>query len=194
MSRFGDRTRPGGVSRFRRATLLGAALSAAALIAPAPSAAQPPAPTARLAGTFQMSGKVTAARYVYGEGVGQFVQRTWTFTPLCPSGPCAKVQLVRGRATGSDTLELRAVSASVYVGTGRFYAPLRCAGRIYPSGEAIPFRIRLTVRATQPAPAGGTMATAITATYLNTVRLNQTPCVAVLGHDSAHYTGTLAAG
>ena len=76
----------------------------------------------------------------------------------------------------------------------RRYAPLRCAGRVYPSGEAIPFHIRLTVRATQPAPGGGTTASAITATYLNTVRLNQTPCVAVLGHDSAHYTGALAAG
>jgi hypothetical protein len=177
-----------------RGALLGAALSAVALIAPAPSRAQPPAPTARLEGTFQMSGKVTAARYVRGEHPGELVQRIWTFKPLCASGPCADVQLVRGRRVGTDTLELSAVSATVYVGTGRFYAPLRCAGRVYPSGEAIPFQIRLTVRATQPAPGGGTTASAITATYLNTVRLNQTPCVAVLGHDSAHYTGALAAG
>lgn len=188
MARHRHMTRPPSATLLAFTAVLVAALSTAL------AASAQPAPSARLQGTFQMSGTVTAAHNVPGEHVGEVVKRTWTFTPLCASGPCANVQLVRGRATGTDTLELTAVTPNVYVATGRFYAPMRCAGRIYPTGQAIPFRIRLTVRATEPAPDGGTLATAITATYLNTSRLNQTPCVAVLGHDSAHYNGRLAAG
>ena len=59
---------------------------------------------------------------------------------------------------------------------------------------SIPFQIRVHVTATGPAAGGGTVATAITASYVNTSRLNLTPCVAVLGHDAATYTGTLAPG
>jgi hypothetical protein len=104
------------------------------------------------------------------------------------------VQLVRGRRTATDTLTLSAVAPNAYAGTGQFNAPLRCDGRVYPAGVEIPFRIRVLVTATGPAPGGGTIATAITATYTNASRLNLTPCVAVLGHDAARYTGTIAPG
>jgi hypothetical protein len=101
---------------------------------------------------------------------------------------------VRGRATGTDVVTLTAVGPHAYAGTGQFGAPLRCAGRIYSPGQAIPFQIKVHVTATGPAAGGATIATAITATYVNHARLNLTPCVAVLGHDAARYTGTLAAG
>jgi hypothetical protein len=127
---------------------------------------------------------VTVARNVRGEHVGDVVQRTWTFTPLCATAPCATVQLVRQRANGSDTLTLRQTGPGTYAGAGLFYAALRCSGRVYPHGQKIPFRIRVNVT-----PTG-----ALSATYVNRSRINLTPCVAVLGHDSARYTGQLAAG
>jgi hypothetical protein len=154
-----------------------------------------PAPAAQLQGTFTMSGTVTVAHLVLGEHVGEAVERTWTFTPLCATAPCATVQLVRTRATGTDTLTLTAVGSSTYTGTGRFFAPLRCAGRIYRPGEMIPFRITVHVTATAPGAAGGPpVASAISATYVNTSRVDLTPCLTLLGHDAARYTGQPAAG
>ena len=143
---------------------------------------------ALLKGTFRLSGTVTVAQNVRGEHVGKAVTRTWTFAPQCPTAPCATVQLVRQRATGSDTVTLRQTPAG-YSGTGSFSAPLRCSGRIYPSGELIPFKI--TVRITSAT--NGTAST-IRATYVNRARLNRTPCIGVLGHDAARYTGQLVAG
>jgi hypothetical protein len=155
----------------------------------ASASAQPPAPDAPLRGSFQMSGKVTAARDVRGEHVGQLVVRTWTFTPQCSIAPCASIQLTRGRASGTDTLTLERTGPETYAGSGLFYAPLRCSGRIYARGQEIPFRITVRVTATN-----GTAVSAISATYVNRERTNLTPCIGVLGHDSARYVGQLAAG
>jgi hypothetical protein len=155
----------------------------------ASASAQPSAPDALLKGTFQMSGRVTVASNVRGERVGQVVTRTWTFTPECTSAPCATVQLVRGRANATDTLTLQRTRTGTYAGSGLFYAPLRCSARIYPQGQEIPFRISVRVTATT-----GTTASAISATYVNRERTNLTPCVGVLGHDSARYVGLLAPG
>jgi hypothetical protein len=94
-----------------------------------------------------------------------------------------------GRANGTDTLTLQQNRAGTYAGSGLFYAPLRCSGRVYPRGQKIPFRITVRVTATN-----GTTATAISATYVNRKRLNLTPCIGVLGHDSARYVGLLAPG
>ena len=164
--------------------ILAAALPAGAL-------AQPVAPAQQLQGTFQMTGSVTAASNVLGEQVGDAVQRTWTFTPLCAVGYCATVRLVRQRATGTDTVLLHATGPTTYRGTGRFYAPLRCSGRTYHPGQVVPFRI--AVRVTATAPLGtATVVTAISATYLNRSRINLTPCIGVLGHDAARYTGQSA--
>ena len=118
------------------------------------------------------------------------MQRTWTFTPLCVTGPCAQVRLVRGRANGTDTLILTQSTPGHYSGTGRFFAPLKCAGTVYGAGEEVPFTINVQVTATTTAPDGTVLAQQISATYVNKSRLNLTRCVIVLGHDSARYTGT----
>jgi hypothetical protein len=156
--------------------------------------AQAPAPATQLAGTFQMSGRVTVAHLIRGEHVGELVQRTWTFTQMCATAPCATVGLVRSRASGGDTLTLTFLGPGVYAGTGVFYAPLRCAGQIYPTGEVIPFKITVHVTGTTPTPGGVPTVSAIRASYVNTSRANQTPCLALLGHDAARYTGQLASG
>lgn len=179
----------------RIVTLVLAAASACAVFA-APAPAQPPiVPAQQLQGSFQMSGTVTVALNIPGEFVGQPVTRSWTFTPLCPTAPCATVELVRQRATGTDTVVLHSIGPKAYTGAGQFTAPLRCSGRFYRPGETVPFTITVRVRATQPEAAGPVpAASAITATYLNSSRVNLTPCIGILGHDSAHYTGQLAAG
>jgi hypothetical protein len=167
-----------------------AAAAVLAILAFAGSAsAQTPATDALLNGTFQMSGRVSVAANVRGERTGQVVTRTWTFTPQCTTAPCATVQLVRGRANGTDTIILGQTSTGTYAGSGVFYAPLRCSGRVYPRGQEIPFRITVRITATD-----GTTASAISATYINRQRTNLTPCIGVLGHDSARYTGLLAPG
>ncbi|MBV8217424.1 MAG: hypothetical protein JO325_03090 [Solirubrobacterales bacterium] len=175
---------------MRPALLVPAVAAVLAAGAGAASAQPPPGTEARLAGTFQMTGRLTAARYVRGEHVGETVQRTWTFTPLCVSGPCAQVRVFRGRANATDTLILTQTSPGRYSGTGRFFAPLKCAGTVYTAGEEVPYKITLTITATTTAPDGTVLASQISATYVNKTRLNLTRCVIVLGHDSARYTGT----
>ncbi|HTT29435.1 MAG TPA: hypothetical protein VMG37_13560 [Solirubrobacteraceae bacterium] len=166
-------------------------LFALAAIAPSTALAQPaPAPEARLAGSFQMTGRVTAARNVRGERVGEMVQRTWTFTPLCVTGPCAQVRLFRGRANATDTLILTQTSPGHYAGAGHFFAPLKCGGTVYSAGEEVPYEIKLTIIATTTAPDGTVLASQISGTYVNKSRLNLTRCVIVLGHDSARYSGS----
>ena len=137
-----------------------------------------------------MTGVVTVAHHVPGEQVGQQVTRTWTFAPLCPTGPCTTVQVVRTRINGSDTVALQLRPGGFYAGRGIFYLPLGCAGRRYSHGQQVPFK--LTFRVTATAVVNGTLvATSIAATYRNRTRKNLTPCVAVLGHDAATYSGTL---
>src|SRR5436305_9453069 len=155
--------------------------------AASPALAQtPPAPTpaaARLDGQFLLAGRVTVAAGVRGEHVGQRVRRTWTFTPGCPAGVCPTIVLVRARTAGSDSLVLSRRRPGYYVGTGSFYAPLRCGRRVYRRGAAVPFTI--TVRVTAAALAGTVvLATRIHATYTNRSRRNLTPCVGALGHDA----------
>jgi len=178
----------------RAALSLGMVVAAVLAAGPGAAAAQPAPIQSRLTGTYQMTGRVTAARYVRGEHVGEAVQRSWAFTPLCATGPCAQVRLVRGRAAGTDSLILNQTSPGHYSGTGRFFAPLKCAGRVYSAGEEVPFTINVTVTVTTTAPDGTVLAQRISATYVNKTRLNLTPCVLVLGHDSARYTGALVLG
>ena len=185
---------PRAAPRRLRSRALGIVLAATALAyaAVAASAVAQPAPvSSRLVGTYQMTGRVTAAKFVRGEHVGEVVSRTWTFTPLCATGPCAQVRLFRGRRTATDTLILTQTAPGHYSGTGRFFAPLKCAGTVYSTGEEVPFQINVQVRATTTAPDGTVLAQQITATYVNKSRLNLTPCVIVLGHDAARYTGTV---
>ncbi len=160
---------------------------------PAQTAASPGA--ARLDTTFAMTGKVTKAVRIRGEHAGQIVHRTWAFTALCPRGPCSRVQLVRQRQSGTDKLVLKRISRGYYEGNGKFYARLRCDGRLYYRGMSVPFTIQVHV--TRAAVVGGrVLASRIRATYTNRSRKNHTPCIAIPGHDAARYTGvaTTAAG
>ncbi len=165
------------------------ALLAATLAAPIGARAQSPlAHTARLEGRFQMTGRITVARHVLGEHAGEVVTRAWTFTPLCPAGPCQTVALTRQREGGIDTVTLHLVSAEHYAGRGRFYAPLRCGTRMVPRGEAVPFKIK--VRITDAVLKGGVrVASELSASYVNRKRTNLTRCVAKPGHDAAVYHG-----
>lgn len=176
----------------RRRTLAALLTLAASLgVAIAARAQSPLTHTARLQGQFDLNGRITVAHRVSGEHAGETVVRTWTFTPLCPAGPCATVALTRQREAGTDTLVLNVVAADVYAGRGRFYAPLRCGGRTIRRGEAVPFKI--TVHITGAALEGQVpVATNLTATYVNRKRTNRTRCVAKPGHDAAVYRGTRA--
>jgi hypothetical protein len=172
--------------------LAGLLTLAAPLAAAIPAGAQPPlANTTRLQGQFEMTGRITVAKRISGEHVGQTVIRAWTFTPLCASGPCQAVSLTRQRQAGTDTLVLQLVSADSYSGKGRFYVPLRCGKRTIQRGESVPFKI--TVQITGTALAGGVpVATQLTASYVNRKRKNLTRCVTKPGHDAAVYSGTSA--
>jgi hypothetical protein len=166
------------------------ALAAILSAAVAPSASAKP-PSARLQGSFAMSGHVTTAVHVKGEYAGEPVSRTWTFAPLCAAGPCARISLTRSRAGGADTLTLKLQPSGRYEGTERFYVPVGCAGHVHPHGEAAPFTISVVITATQTTSAG-TVATGIKATYTNRKRVNLTRCVALPSHDAAVYAGTLS--
>ena len=171
--------------------ILGMAGAILVLPAAASAAAAPSFPDARLQGTFELAGRVTAADAVSGERVGQTVARVWSFSSTCPSGQCAQIALVRSRGAASDSLTLSRTGPGRYSGSGSFSLPLRCAGRVYAQGEKVPFTIN--VRITLAVPFGDqTVATRVSATYVNRRRINRTPCVAALGHDAASYHGHLA--
>ncbi len=145
---------------------------------------------ARLQGQFLLVGRVTAATRVDGEHRGQLLLRTWTFVPGCPSGACAAIELVRQRSDGTDRMLLGRRAAGTYAGQGMFYAPLRCGGRTYLRGEAVPFTI--TVRVTATSAVGGVLlASRVNATYVSRARRNLTPCLDLPGHDAAAYLGNL---
>jgi hypothetical protein len=156
------------------------------------AATAPSFPDARLQGTFQLAGRVTAAHAVNGEQVGQTLARQWSFSSTCPAaGQCQQVALVRSRAAASDALTLTRTGPGRYSGSGSFFLPLRCAGRVYARGEKVPFTINVQI--TLAVPFGGqSVATRVSATYVNRRRINRTPCVAALGHDAASYHGHLA--
>ncbi len=169
-------------------------MAGVALVA-APAAAAPVVKpgNARLDTRFTMIGKVTKAVRVHGEHVGQTVHRAWTFTSSCASGPCSSVQLVRQRQSGTDKLELRRISRGYYEGNGKFFARLRCAGRVYNRGVSVPFTIQVHV--TGATLVGGqVLANRIRAEYTNRGRRNHTPCVFIPGHDAAKYTGVPTTG
>jgi hypothetical protein len=178
---------------MRRLALLAlattAAIAAGGAAATAASAASPTA-RARLQGEFRMTGQITAALHVPGERRGNRVVRLWVFTPRCASGACSRVTLVRTTAHGRDRLQLRRRAAGYYTGTGLFDAPVRCGGKTYKRGSAVPFVI--TVRITGATVSGGvTVASAVKATYRSRTRVNRTPCVKLPARDAAKYRGKL---
>jgi hypothetical protein len=176
----------------RRGLLIAVLLSVAGATAAAAQPFPPPG-SARLSGTFQLKGRVTQAMNILGEHRGDVVYRQWKFTPLCQAGQCQTVRLVRQRAGGSDTLLLHRTAPARYVGQGRFFAPLRCAGVVYPRGVSVPFTITVRVTAVTTV-LDALVASQVHATYVNRRRQNLTACVAVPGHDAAVYDGALLTG
>jgi hypothetical protein len=184
------------VIRNRCFTLALAALAlpaSAAAAAPLAATVIPSPGTARLQGRFALAGHVTVVDNVRGEHVGQNVGRIWVFTSTCPVGPCPTVTLVRARAGGQDTIALSRRAPGYYKGSGSFFAPLRCRGRTYAKGEAVPFTITVRVTAATVS-AGVVIAAQVRAFYKNRSRINLTPCVAFPGHDAASYHGHLVVG
>jgi hypothetical protein len=168
-----------------------AVLPVALLGAVAGAGADTPVPdpaTAQLQGPFLLTGQITLARGVLGERRGQSVQRTWVFQPGCSTGGCDTIGLIRQRAGGTDRLLLIRVAPGLYTVTAKYYAPLRCGRRTYPTGQGVVFRITVTIT-TAAIVGGANMATGISAAYASVVRINTTRCVGVPGYDAATYQG-----
>jgi hypothetical protein len=174
----------------RGAAALGVLAALAA--APAASAQTAPVASARLQGSFELAGRITTAVNVLGERRGQTFTRTWTFTPQCPAGPCSSVTLSRPRAGGTDSVLLTERSPGQYAGSGQFYAPLSCSGRLYPRGQSVPFSVTVTITTAIVDSDGTVVAGRINATYSNRARSNLTPCVEPPSHDAASYHGHLS--
>lgn len=174
---------------MRRTAGVAAAL---ALIASGAASASGHAMHGRLQGAFAMRGKLTTVDNVYGEHEGERVHRTWKFFPQCARGSCRRVLLVRHRSGRHirDVLMLTRHAPGWYVGQGRFWVPLRCAGQVVRHGGLVVETI--TVRITRIALVGRTrFATAIRATYTDLSRQNLTRCPGGIGHDAATYRGRL---
>ena len=135
---------------MRRALVAGMAGAILVLPAVASAAAAPSFPDARLQGTFELAGRVTAAHAVSGEHVGQTLARVWSFSSTCPTGQCAQIALVRSRGAASDSLTLARTGPGRYSGSGSFFLPLRCAGRVYAQGEQVPFTINVRITLAVP--------------------------------------------
>jgi PKD domain len=147
---------------------------------------------ARLEGTFSMRGRLTVVDNVRGEHRGQRVQRSWSFAPHCGRGVC-NVTLTRRRGGRHklDVLVLTQHRPGVYVGRGRFWVVLKCAGSTVAHGGIADETI--TVRITRAQMVGSTpFATAVSASYSNPSRTNLTRCPGGIGHDAAKYRGRLS--
>jgi hypothetical protein len=171
-----------------------AALAIAGLVATPVAGGTGLLASARLQGVFAMSGRITDAVNAGGEHPGEVVRRTWTFTSTCPAGACPTVALIRTRSRTTparvDQLVLHRRSPGFYSGTATFLAPVRCAGRRYAKGEAVPFSITVRVIAAQTV-GGQVLASRVRAFYRNPQRIGLTKCVSVPAHDAARYTGKL---
>ena len=178
------------LSALATTTALAAGGGAIGAIGAAPASAASLTARARLEGEFRMAGKITAALHVPGEHRGQRVTRLWVFTPRCASGACSKVTLVRTSSHGRDRLQLRRHGHGTYTGTGLFDAPLRCGGKTYKRGSAVPFVI--TVRITSATVSGVVaVATALKTSYRRRTRVNHSPSVKLPARDAAKYRGKL---
>jgi hypothetical protein len=177
---------------LRRARI---ATIAVALLAVAGGTAGAQSGPALLKGKFEMRGRLTKVVHVFGEHTGQRVRRSWTFVPQCQTVDCPTVVLTRERSGQHiiDTITLTRQSSGFYVGHGRFFFALRCAGKTVPRGGVAAEKI--TVQITRTSTVGTTtFATAIKATYRNPWRKNLTRCPGGLGHDAARYHGQLVSG
>lgn len=178
---------PGRVKSARRTA---AAAALAALAATAVAGAADPV-DARIDGQFRMKGTITRADHVRGEHEGQTVKRNWEFTSKCDVGPCGSVVLHRHRGANKvDRLVLDRKGPGEYSGKGKFFFPIRCAGRVHKKGGEARVRIDVTVTAATLVD-GQLTADEVSAKYTNPRRINHTQCTnGSLGRDGASYTGT----
>ncbi len=180
----------GLVRACKRATVL--VMLGVALCCAASSAAAVAAPDARVSGTFSMRAKVTTAVDVAGEHPGEIRSRRWSIVPAgCTLDVCTSLQLERQRSDNLySTITLRRRGPGSYAGNGVFYAALECRGRRYRHGSRVPYRITLRVTATSEI-GGIVFAKRIAATYVNSHRIDLTPCPLGPSHDAGVYTGGL---
>jgi hypothetical protein len=138
-----------------------------------------------------MLARVTAAKRVRGEHVGQSLPRRWFISPQsCVQSVCQELELNRERSAGIDeSLTLQRVAVGTYAGESSFDVALRCKHRTYPHGSRAPYRITLTISGAVSVQ-GIAFARTIAATYQNTRRSDSTPCVLGPSHDAARYTGS----
>jgi PKD repeat protein len=169
--------------------LVGVAVMLAA-VAPARAAG---VADARISATFAMHGRIVTAVRVRGEHRGQTITRRWTFIGMdCAGSVCARLSLRRQRSANRfDRVTLTRVGVGSYAGGGRFTSPLRCRGRRYPRGLAVPYRISVQVARVVPIE-GIAFASALTATYTNLRRIDHTRCPIGPSHDAARYRGAAA--
>jgi hypothetical protein len=149
-----------------------------------------PRVSARIVGTFVMTGHITTAVRVRGEQPGQTVVRHWRFIgQSCTPSACRRLLLRRQRSAGRySSLVLSRAGTGVYAGRSRFYAGLKCRGRVYPRGLEVPYGITVTVTRTSVIQ-GISFASGLVATYTNLIRKDRTICPIGPSHDAADYTG-----
>lgn len=166
-----------------------------AMAAPAGAAARQAsaAGDARVVSTFVMHGRIVSALRVRDEHTGEPIIRHWQFIgQRCGPSACRTLMLRRERGDHRfSRIVLRHVGVGRYAGRARFYAPLRCRGRLYPRGEVVPYRIRIHVTQST-AIEGIEFAARLHATYTNARRIDRTHCPLGPSHDAAVYTGTAA--
>ncbi len=184
------RMRPGRTAAIAAAGVVLCAIAPAESLAHVHVSAAPTALDARVTGTFAMFARVTAAKNVRGEHVGELLSRRWLISPQsCAGNVCQALELNRERSAGIDeSLVLHHVAVGTYAGSGSFYAALSCKHKTYPHGSRVPYRITLTV-SSAVAVQGIAFARRVTATYQNSKRSDSTPCVLGRSHDAARYTG-----
>jgi hypothetical protein len=147
---------------------------------------------ARVGGTFIMSGVVTSAVNVRGERPGELVNRKWEVQARdCDHSVCGRLLVTRNRGSikGSFVI-LRRVGVGHYRGSGDFWAPLQCLGRLHALGSFVPYTIQLYVFR-RKAINGIRYATGVNASYISRSRTDNTRCPLGPASDSARYSGRL---
>lgn len=185
--RTGNHRRAGTIAIVLFVIACGPALAAGA---PARPGAHRPRLSARVVGSFVMTGHITEAVRVRGEQPGQTVVRHWVFTgESCTLKACKRLLLRRQRSAGLySSLVLTRVGAGIYTGRSRFYAGLKCKGIVNPRGLEVPYGITVTVTRITVVQ-GISFASALVATYTNLIREDRTICPIGPSHDAANYIG-----
>jgi hypothetical protein len=120
------------------------------------------------------------------------VNRKWEVQSRdCDHSVCGRLLVTRNRGSikGSFVI-LRRVGVGHYRGSGDFWAPLQCLGRLHALGSFVPYTIQLYVFR-RKAINGIRYATGVNASYISRSRTDNTRCPLGPASDSARYTGRL---